>query len=566
MEAYGWVPDPSVTHDARSFRQGRPTSAVLDESAQTSDEPSKELAQPPAPSYWSPPVPPGNGADLRARGPADGKPSPGPGCGGSPARVGPAETFIGISASKPRRRPRRRLVPGLTVLLVAAIAGSLLFGLSDGKSNNAAILGSANTTTLDPTPHVSKTLTMDTPSATVSGTGAGVNDLSPNPSPTPRPNSTQTSTPTSTRTSPPTSTRTSTPTSTLRQTPTSVTSPAPKPSPSSGFVTRNGTTLMLTGQPYRFTGINIYMAASGGTPSSCGGELYPDVSVPLSQLPRGTVVRMWAFQNFFVSDGAFNWTNLDQVLAIAASYGDKVIPVLANQYSYCDTAKNLAWYQSGYQNTVEPGDLVTYRAYVAAVVSRYTNNPTVATWQLVNEGEAVNSDGTCNESAALGALIAFSNDVGGLAHSLDPNHLVSLGVLAGWSGGGAGQWCGAANGDYQTLMASSGNDVCDYHDYGYPADPMGVPFAPDLTSAIQMCHADGKPLMVAETGIYADSSVGLVPRAAEFSAKFSAQFQAGVVGELMWAWTPKAIYTIPDDDADYGIFPSDPSLGVLGTF
>jgi len=274
---------------------------------------------------------------------------------------------------------------------------------------------------------------------------------------------------------------------------------------------------------------------------------------------------MWAFQNFFVSDGAFNWTNLDQVLAIAASYGDKVVPVLANQYSYCDTGKNLTWYQSGYLNTVEPGDLVTYRAYVAAVVSRYAANPTVAMWQLVNEGEAVNSDGTCNESAAVSALLAFSNDIGGLAHSLDPNHLVSLGALAGWSGGGAGQWCGAANSDYQTLMASSGNDVCDYHDYGYPDDPMGIPFAPDLTTAIQMCHADDKPLMVAETGIYADSPLGLVPRAAEFSAKFSAQFQAGVVGELMWAWTPKPIYTIPDDDADYGIFPGDPSLGVLGT-
>ncbi len=203
---------------------------------------------------------------------------------------------------------------------------------------------------------------------------------------------------------------------------------------------------------------------------------------------------------------------------------------------------------------------------MATVVSRYVNNPTVAMWQLVNEGEAVNSDGTCNEPAALSAMLAFSNDVGSLAHGLDPNHLVSLGALAGWSGGGAGQWCGTANSDYQALMASSGNDICDYHDYGYPADPMGIPFAPDLTTAIQMCHADGKPVMVAETGIYADSSAGLAPRAAEFGAKFSAQFQAGVVGELMWAWTPKAIYTIPDNDADYGIFPGDPSLGVLGTF
>ena len=75
----------------------------------------------------------------------------------------------------------------------------------------------------------------------------------------------------------------------------------------------------------------------------------------------------------------------------------------------------------------------------------------------------------------------------------DDNHLVSEGTPAGWNGSGLGQFCGAANGDFQTLMASPGTDVCDFHDYGYPDDPMGDPLAPDLASAIQMCHADGKP-------------------------------------------------------------------------
>ena len=354
-------------------------------------------------------------------------------------------------------------------------------------------------------------------------------------------------------------------TPTAASTPTSTTAPSPTTNPSSGFVTRSGTKLTLNGQPYLFTGINIYMAASGGTPSSCGGELYPNVGVPLSEMPDGIVFRFWAFQNFFESNGSFNWTYLDQVLAIAAAHGDKVIPVLANQYSYCDgITKDLAWYQSGYETTVDPGNIVTYRQYVSDVVSRYANNPTIAMWQLVNEGEAVNSNGSCSESAASSALLKFSNDVGTMVHSLDPNHLVSLGTIAGYSGSG-GQWCGAADSDYQTLMASPGSDVCDYHDYGSPADPMGRPSAPDLATAIQMCHVDGKPIMVAETGIYADSSAGLTQRATEFSAKLSAQFQAGVVGELMWCWTVAPGYVLPDADPDYGIFPGDPSLGVLGT-
>jgi hypothetical protein len=333
----------------------------------------------------------------------------------------------------------------------------------------------------------------------------------------------------------------------------------------SAFIGRSGTQLTLDAQPYTFTGINIFMAASGGTPSSCGGELYPNVGVALSDMPSGIVFRFYAFQNFFVSHGAFDWANFDQVLTIAAAHGDRVIPILANQYSECDgPAKDLAWYQSGYRTAVEPVDIVTYRQYVAEVVSRYADNPTIAIWQLVNEGEAVNADGTCNEPAALSALLAFSNDVGGMVHSLDPSHLVSLGTIAGYSGTGQ-QWCGAANGDYQTLMASPGNDVCDFHDYGYPTDPMGDPQTPDLATAIQMCHADDKPIMVAETGLFATSNSELAVRAADFKAKFAAQFNAGVVGELMWEWANLPDYVVPATDADYGIFPNDPSLTLLGT-
>lgn len=353
---------------------------------------------------------------------------------------------------------------------------------------------------------------------------------------------------------------------------------APSPSappvelPTSGLVGRSGTELVVNGQPYHFTGINIYMAASGGTPSSCGGELYPNVGVPLSDMSSGIVIRFWAFQDFFVSNGSFNWSNFDTVLQLAAQHHDRVIPVLANQYAYCDgPAKDLAWYQSGYKTTVAPGDLVPYRQYVADVVSRYAGNPTIAMWQLVNEGQAVNDNGSCSESAALSALLSFSNDVGGLIHTLDPHHLVSLGTLAGYSGSGL-QWCGAANSDYQTLMASPGNDVCDFHDYGFPSSPMGNPQTPDLATAIQMCHADGKPIMVAETGIFASAPDQLAPRASEFRAKFYAQFQAGVVGELMWDWANIPAYVYPPADPDYGIFPAssfdgeqaDPSLALLG--
>jgi mannan endo-1,4-beta-mannosidase len=397
----------------------------------------------------------------------------------------------------------------------------------------------------------------------------------PTPTPTPASIATPTPGPTAAAIAIPTPTPTPAPTPTSVPTPRPTSVPTPRPTPASiatptptsldsHVVKRSGTTLTLDGQPFQFTGINIYMAASGGTPSSCGGELYPDVGVPLSQMPSGIVIRFWAFQNFFVANGSFNWSNLDKVLAIAAAHGDRVIPVLANQHDYCDgAAKDLAWYQNGYKTTVGTGDIVTYRDYVANVMDRYAGNPVIAMWQLVNEGQAVNNDGSCNEPVGMQAMLAFSNDVGGLAHDLDPSHLVSLGALAGYSGSGQ-QWCGTRGSDYQTLMASTGNDVCDFHDYGYPTEPMGMSFGPNLASAVGMCHAVGRPIMVAETGIYAVSPAELAPRSVQFRAKFSAQFQAGVVGELLWEWKNKPDYVIPPQDPDYGICPGDPSLEVLG--
>lgn len=323
------------------------------------------------------------------------------------------------------------------------------------------------------------------------------------------------------------------------------------------YVKQSGTTLTLGGQPYTFAGINIYMAASGG---KCGGTInLPQV---LSLLPNGIVFRLWAFQNFFVNSGAFDTTQFDNALSAAAAHNDKIIPVLYNQYNYCEAqTKTLSWYRTGYLTTVNSGELYSYEWYAAKMAHKYANNPTIAMWQLVNEGEAVNADGTCTESAALTALRYLAAAVGDVVHWYDPNHLVSLGTVAGYSGAGY-QWGGAQNNDYQTLKGTIGINVCDYHDYGYPTYPLGNPNAPNLTSALQMCHAVGKPLMVGEAGIYATDPTQLPARASEFQAKFSAQLQAGSVGDLIWCWANSATYTLPAADPDYSV-PGHPSLSIL---
>lgn len=341
-----------------------------------------------------------------------------------------------------------------------------------------------------------------------------------------------------------------------------VTAREPVRANASGFVGRVGTKLVVDGRPFTFVGLNVYQAVSGNT---CDGTV--DVAAAVSALPRNGVLRVFAFQNFFVDRaGGFDWSPMDKAIALASEHGVRIIPVLANNGSHCDGfAKTREWYAGGHAETVGRGNVVTYDEYIRRIVQRYRNEPSIAMWQLVNEGEAVGADGTCDEAAGLAALTSFADRVGGYVHALDPNHLVSLGVSAGFNGRGT-QWCGAENDNFRILMSSAGNDVCDFHDYRFADQPMGNPSPPNLLSAIDMCHSVEKPLMVGEIGIYAGSDTELPRRTELFEAKLRAQFAAGVVGELLWCYLDVRQYVSPNSDPNYAIFPGDPTLEVLSQF
>ena len=271
--------------------------------------------------------------------------------------------------------------------------------------------------------------------------------------------------------------------------------------------------------------MNIYDVNSNGdcVPST-------DPNADLNALPGQEAFRAYFFQNWATKNGGRDWTRMDATLAAAAAHGEKIVAVLANEWNYCDgPTKFLPWWQSGYATTVNAGELTSYRQWVAEIVSRYANNPAIGIWQLVNEGEARNADGSCSEATAMTAMRSFADDVGGLIHTLDHNHLVSVGPISGE--------CGTNEADYQTVYASPGADVCDYHDYGFPTSPGGNtdPWN-GLGVSISRCHAIGRPIIVGEMAIHTTTT--LTERAAEFSAKFSWQFVNGVAGSLMWDYSP----------------------------
>ena len=323
------------------------------------------------------------------------------------------------------------------------------------------------------------------------------------------------------------------------------------PSP---FVKRAGTKLTLGGNPYRFTGLNIYNANSRG---SCWYAMSsgPTLGSSLDAIgPRKEAFRAWFFQSQATTAGHRDWSAFDHTLSVARSHGVKVIVTLANQWGDCEPGgyKTDGWYTGGYRQR-DPGAVASYRGWVKQVVTRYRGNPTILAWQLMNEAEVKPGRDAPNCSANAATILkSFATDVSGLIKSIDRNHLVSLGTIGG------GQ-CGAQEAEYRVLHSVPTIDLCEYHDY-QPHDPIPGDEFNGLQVRINQCKALHKPLFVGETGIIPNDVGGtLAARAAALDAKLSAQFSAGIVGNLAWAWS-KLGSTLDDYDVGAG----DPALKKLG--
>jgi hypothetical protein len=141
---------------------------LLEQSPSLASESVPQPSPPPPPagtSYWAPPPPPA---------------SPGPEQGrAASVGIGPLETFV-VGSTSPRRRPRRRLVTSLVALLMVAAGGAFFLVVGSGKSAEAAVIDSVNSTMADRTAHVSMNMSVSTPSADVTGTGTGSVDFSQN--------------------------------------------------------------------------------------------------------------------------------------------------------------------------------------------------------------------------------------------------------------------------------------------------------------------------------------------------------------------------------------------------
>lgn len=345
-----------------------------------------------------------------------------------------------------------------------------------------------------------------------------------------------------------------------------------RPAALAQFLARNGSQLLLNGKPHRFVGINAYQAATVfSTNVGCGTEVR-DLASLFGVLPRGSVVRFWAFQaqGFNKNTRQIDFAPIDRVVREAEKYGIKLVMTLGEQAGVCDDGKwhDKAWYQGGYRKVYNDDgrgqNVVSYISWVRMVVKRYRNSPTVGMWELINEPEAANcpvgrtgracyGHTVCPDGSAE-ALREFFDVVGAEVKRIDPHHLLSAGTL------GQGE-CGLWQPFWQLVSASPAIDVTTIHDY----DPNGISGA--VAQRIQQAAELNKPLVLEEVGTDAGpdgvSCMSHQVRRDTFKAKMDLIFSyEQVAGFLPWQWVEQG----GGPGCNLEVTPQDPLMGLLGSY
>lgn len=302
-------------------------------------------------------------------------------------------------------------------------------------------------------------------------------------------------------------------------TPTPAPTPAPPPPAPSGFVTRDGSTLMWQGNPLTLIGTNNFSLT--GCQSPLGSHTLQQMKDFFNGLRLNNIaIRVWFFPHS-------NPTDMTNCMQAALETQRFIIPVLFEGAGHCgiNYTANKAWYEN-------PNN--TY-SWIDSIVPTHKNNPYIAWWECCNEmGQATGGDmsqATCKNWLDLVSARIKSND---------PNHLVGSGCIGSWKSfhlGTAG---------YQDVHSPSGIDLMSTHEYEYDFNGnTGVQgrHAQELLAANNL----NKPLYIGEFGTSRSTGTSAALRASVTTSKFDAYLNSSntVCGVFHWATTKAYLSSDP---------------------
>jgi mannan endo-1,4-beta-mannosidase len=297
----------------------------------------------------------------------------------------------------------------------------------------------------------------------------------------------------------------------------------------------------LDGKPFCFAGANNYYLASKPKPM-VDDVLQSAVSLGFP------VLRIWGYLDIGSLDGSVGHTDkwgdkltgkkdgiyfqywdpqqkrplynegedglpkLDYVLAKAGELGVKIVLVLTNNwYDFGGMDQYLIWYgrTKHHEFYTEPEVKQAFKNWISHLVTRkntvngklYRDDPTIFSWELGNEprckGTGPAATGWTNQT-----LVSWADEMSSYIHSLDPNHMVSVGD-EGFLDGGGEHWAYKANDgvDHEALTALAGIDFGTYH--SYPEDWGASLQWGDkwIVDHLRVARRLGKPTVLEEYGV-----------------------------------------------------------------
>ena len=230
-----------------------------------------------------------------------------------------------------------------------------------------------------------------------------------------------------------------------------------------GFVTRQGSKLLLNGKEYRAIGVNIpclhqcflgtwfHVGQIYGSPEKAKQAMV--AAIEDCEKSNLKFVRFFADPGYpldrsllYDKAPAAYWKGMDELFALCKQHNVKLIP-------------SLQTFPGPYGIFGETGQAIldpnskTYEAvhrYVREFVTRYKDDPTVLMWELVNEGmlnadvemegrklvppkgvyppgAAPREDGHNTDTLSFGMIVRLYKEHAAFIKSLDPNHMVTSG-------------------------------------------------------------------------------------------------------------------------------------------
>ncbi|HEV8559840.1 MAG TPA: cellulose binding domain-containing protein [Actinophytocola sp.] len=277
---------------------------------------------------------------------------------------------------------------------------------------------------------------------------------------------------------------------------------APQAAAGPVFVTRNGSSFDLGGQPFRWGGTNNYYlhyksqlmvddvfsdavamnlkVLRAWTSLECGGDK-PNSAGGCSAGPDAWTQR-WsnALNKPEINTGAGGLQKLDYMLAKANAVGIKLIlPFVNNWRDFGGMDQYVTWYGLQFHDQFYTDTRIkqNYRDWISAILNRtntitgvqYKNDPAVFAWELGNEPRCINASLPASGTCTADTLTGWAGEMSTFIKGIDSNHMVSVGDegFHPGVGGTAGSWpYNITDGvDHARLTALPNIDFGTYHLY-----------------------------------------------------------------------------------------------------